>query len=497
MCIADTFWYTYLMKRSVNISQKTDLEGKKIHFIGICGAGMSAVAKLAQEAGAAVSGSDAGFYPPISTYLEEHAIPCTAGYAASNIPSDVDTIVIGKHATLTPEENPEVAEAFSKYADKITSFPKVLSSLTAGRTNLICVGSYGKSTTSSLMAHILEQSGIDTGYFIGASPITPSSNAHIGTSQHFVLEGDEYPSANFDPTSKFMYLHPDAVLLTSLEHDHINIFKTHDEYKQPFFDLVTQLGGVPSHTLVLCSDDTTIKAELPKLTDLMPARITYGLESGDYQAHNIVYGEVTHFELVQNGEVITKLQTTLLGAHNIQNIVGVAALLLSRGIVTPEQIASGLTSFLGIRRRLDLLTPGKTIPVYEGFGSSYAKARAAINALLLHYPEKKLVILFEPHTFSWRNRGALDWYRDVFREARLVYVYEPPLRGVADTNQLTQVEIVSEIQKHSQAQTVTAITNGATDVPEILAQITAGDVVLILSSGDMGGIIAELPKQIQ
>jgi UDP-N-acetylmuramate: L-alanyl-gamma-D-glutamyl-meso-diaminopimelate ligase len=484
------------MKQDMIDIVQNSLTGKKIHFIGICGAGMSAVAKLAQDSGTFVTGSDAGFYPPISTYLTQHNIPCSAGYAASNIPRDVDTIIIGKHATLTPDENAEVAEAFAAHAEKITSFPKLLSQVTAGRNNLVCVGSYGKSTTTALIAHILEQSGQDVGYFIGAAPMTPSSNAHIGNSKYFVLEGDEYPSANFDPTSKFMYLHPDAVLLTSLEHDHINIFKTHDEYKKPFFDLITQLAKDSSHSLVLCSDDTTIAAELPRLTDLMPSRTTYGLTSGEYQARNIVYGEVTHFELLRNGEVITKLQTTLLGAHNIQNIVGVAALLLSRSIVTPEQFALALQSFLGIHRRLDLLTPGKSVRAYEGFGSSYAKARAAIDALLLHYPKKSLVILFEPHTFSWRNRGTLDWYRDVFREARLVYVYEPPLHGAANNNQLTQAEIVSEIQRHSPEQVVVAITSGATDVPDIVRSTTTDDVVLLLSSGDMGGIIAELPKQL-
>ncbi|MEN9852358.1 MAG: hypothetical protein RI996_301 [Candidatus Parcubacteria bacterium] len=471
---------------------------QKIHFIGICGAGMSAVAKLCQDSGAIVSGSDAGFYPPISTYLEKNNIPYVAGYAASNIPVDVDYIVIGKHAALVPEENSEVAEAFANHTKKICSFPLILQKITTGRKNMLCVGSYGKSTTSALAAHILEAAGKDPGYFIGASPVTPSTNAHIGTSEYFVLEGDEYPSANFDLTSKFLHLNAESVLLTSLEHDHINIFKTPDDYTKPFFELIGQLAQKKESTLVLCTDDASIQNEMIHLRTLYPALISYGLATGDYHAQHIVYGQKSSFELVHQGTVVAHIQTTLLGAHNIQNIIGVCALLLSKGLVNAPELESGIESFVGITRRLDLLTAGKDIPVYEGFGSSYAKARAAISALLLHYPHKNLVILFEPHTFSWRNRDALLWYDTAFTEARLVFVYQPPTHGVTTHLQLSQAEIIERLhhtnENHNSSQEICAIQNGKDDIPLIVASLRKDDIVLILSSGDMNGIIAELPK---
>ncbi len=470
------------------------MENKKIHFIGICGAGMSAVAKLCQDSGAIVSGSDAGFYPPISTYLEKNNIPCTSGYSESNIPSGVDYIVIGKHAKLVPGECPEVRAAFEKYEGCIRSFPQILREITADRKNILCVGSYGKSTTSALMAHILENAGKDPGYFIGASPVTPSNNAHIGTSEYFVLEGDEYPSANFDPTSKFLHLQGESVLLTSLEHDHVNIFKTHEEYKKPFFDLIKSLKEKEAGTLVMCTDDKTIQDELEQIKSLFPTFVSYGLLAGDYHATNIVYGQTTTFDLVHRDERVVSLGTTLLGKHNIQNIIGVCALLLEKGLVSPDELAAGVSSFVGITRRLDLLTPGKKTLVYEGFGSSYAKARAAIEALLLHYPEKRLVILFEPHTFSWRNRDAIAWYDTVFTEARLVFVYQPPTHGANTHEQLSQTEIVERVQNSSQNQKVVALQGGVEDIPNICSELQDSDVVLILSSGDMDGIIAQLPK---
>jgi UDP-N-acetylmuramate: L-alanyl-gamma-D-glutamyl-meso-diaminopimelate ligase len=468
----------------------------KIHFIGICGAGMSAVAKLCRDSGAVVSGSDAGFYPPISTYLEKNNIPCISGYRAENIPKDADYIVIGKHAKLVPEECEEVREACEKYPERVRSFPQILHQITENRKNILCVGSFGKSTTTALMAHILEAAEKDPGYFIGASPVTPATNAHIGTSEYFVLEGDEYPSANFDATSKFLHLDAESVLLTSLEHDHVNIFKTHADYKKPFFELIEKLAETKDSTLVLCPEDQSIQNELPYIHNIYPRFISYGLSQGDYYASNISYGQTTRFDLMYKGSLVTSLSTALLGTHNIQNIVGVSALLLEKNLVTPAELATGIASFVGITRRLDLLTPDKKTLVYEGFGSSYAKARAAIEALLLHYPEKHLVILFEPHTFSWRNLNALAWYDTVFSEARLVFVYQPPSHGANTHKQLSQSEIIERIQGGACEQEVVALHAGAHDVPEIISRIQNDDIVLILSSGDMDGIIAELPKRV-
>src|SRR5258708_2073834 len=160
---------------------------QKIHFIGICGAGMSAVAILFKEMGWRVTGSDANFYPPVSTYLEQSEIRFFRGYRKENIPSDVEIIVIGKHAELTPELNEEVRAAFEMRAP-IKSFAEVLGEVTQGRENIVVVGSYGKSTCAALLAWCLESAGKEPGYVIGAIPLTPNQSSAAGKGKQFIIE---------------------------------------------------------------------------------------------------------------------------------------------------------------------------------------------------------------------------------------------------------------------------------------------------------------------
>jgi UDP-N-acetylmuramate: L-alanyl-gamma-D-glutamyl-meso-diaminopimelate ligase len=455
----------------------------KYHFIGICGAGMSAVAKLLVDEGETVTGSDEGFYPPISDYLVENKIPCTTPFSPNNIPDDIDRIVIGKHAKLIPEENEEVKAAFDS-GKPILSFPQVLEELSSEKENMVVVGSFGKSTCTSLLSWCLEYAHKDPSYFIGALPFTPSTNARIGSGPDFILEGDEYPSSNWDNTSKFLFLHPKHLLVTALAHDHVNVFPTHEDYLAPFERLISELPE--SGKLVMCIDDDTIAS---KIKSFKREILTYGLEQGMYHAKNIAFGLTTSFDLYKNDAKVTSLSTSLLGKHNIQNIVGVAAMLLETGKVTPEELERGIRSFKGIVRRLDLKSEKTSIPVYEGFGSSVDKARSAIEAIELHFPTRRLVVVFEPHTFSWRNRSALHWYDHVFQGANHVFIYKPPDHGSATHDQLSLSEIVDRIR--SAGVGVTPFEHTATGLVDLINYTETTDVILILSSGGMGGFIPE------
>ncbi|MBY0429526.1 MAG: UDP-N-acetylmuramate dehydrogenase, partial [Alphaproteobacteria bacterium] len=215
-------------------------EEMKAHFIGLAGVGMSATAKLLRDAGWSVTGSDEAVYPPISHFLEKEKLACFTPYAASNIPADVDLIVIGKNAKLVPETNAEVAAAYQS-GKHIASFPEVLGELSQNKDAVVVAGSYGKSSCSALLAHILQSSGKDPSFFVGAIPLTPSTSAQIGKGNLFVFEGDEYPSSNTDNRSKFLHLKPKHILLTPLAHDHVNIFPTIKKYLASFYELASLL----------------------------------------------------------------------------------------------------------------------------------------------------------------------------------------------------------------------------------------------------------------
>jgi UDP-N-acetylmuramate: L-alanyl-gamma-D-glutamyl-meso-diaminopimelate ligase len=207
-------------------------------------------------------------------------------------------------------------------------------------------------------------------------------------------------------------------------------------------------------------------------------------------AQDVVYDEITRFTLVRPDGGKLALSTALLGEHNIENIVGVSAYLLERGLVSEAALQAAVASFGGIRRRLDRLTAHSVVPVIEGFGSSYEKARSAIEALLLHYPHRPLTVVFEPHTFSWRSRDALAWYDTVFEGAARVLVVPPPTHGAQTHHQSTFDEILTRVA-------ATGIpVEGVRTAEEAIAALRGlkGDeVVLLLSSGPLLGLPDVLP----
>ncbi|ARN80095.1 UDP-N-acetylmuramate--L-alanine ligase [Methylocystis bryophila] len=454
---------------------------QNVHFIGIAGAGMSAVAKLLRDSGVSVTGSDEGVYPPISDFLTAEGLPYVVGYSPANIPPQTDVIVIGKNARLVSATNAEVRAAFDS-GKTILSFPEVLTLLAKGRETAVVAGSYGKSTCAALLAHVLEQGGVDPSFFIGAIPLTPSTSSRLGAGKIFILEGDEYPSSNTDSRAKFLHYRPKSLLLAPLAHDHVNVYPTIEDYLRPF----AQLAEMPEQ-MVACTEGA-LSGQF--LASLRRPVITYGLGTGDYVAANIAWGATTHFDLTYRGARVMRLATSQLGEHSIQNIVGVAAFVLSQGLLGEGVFARGVASFKGVRRRLDLKTEKSAIPIFEGFGSSYEKARSAIAAVKLHFPKRRLVVAFEPHAFSWRNREALAWYDDAFRGAETVFVYEPATQGAATHAQVTQAEITARIA----ASGINAIVLPHVDpAPVVGERLRADDVVLLLTSGALGGLIETLP----
>ena len=455
----------------------------RIHFTGIAGAGMSAVALMLRDAGHEVSGSDEDVFPPMSTYVEGLGFPFHRRFDAANLPAELDILILGTSAKLGAESNPEVIEARARGA-RVTTFAEMLGEVTSGRLTTVVAGSFGKSTCTALMAHILLQAGTDPGWMVGAiSPSLPATGQW--GSGDVVLEGDEYIVSPTDRRSKFALYHPDHLLLTSLVHDHVNVFPTFAEYEAPFRDL---LRALPGQGVAVMRDHPAIRA----VAHETKARIVwYDTEPCDgWFSQDVVYGETTRFDLIGPGGRKISLRTQLLGAHNVENIVGVAAFLLERGLVSEAALAAGLASFAGIRRRLDRLTTASAIPIIEGFGSSYEKAHSAIDAMRLHYPGRPLVVVFEPHTFSWRSRDALAWYDTVFDGASRVLICPPPVHGAGSHEQSTHEEIVARARAAGVA--VEAVASGE-QATAALSALKGDEVVLLLSSGPLLGLPGSLP----
>jgi UDP-N-acetylmuramate: L-alanyl-gamma-D-glutamyl-meso-diaminopimelate ligase len=459
----------------------------KAHFIGIAGKGMSATALLLKQMGVQISGSDEGCYPPVSDYLKSANVPFALGYRKENIPDDVDVIIIGKNAKLQPETNEEVRAAFAS-GKLVHSFADILRGMTASSETIVIAGSYGKSTCTALLAWCLQNAKKDPSYFIGEVTNGFESYAHRGQSPVFVLEGDEYPSSNWDNTSKFLHYNAKNVLLTSATHDHINVFPTHADYLAPFRAL---LDGLPRGGVLVASGSEPHARALVEKTGR--AAIFYALDDkAGWHADKIAHSAQASFDLMRGGEKIIRLSTGLLGNHNIENVVGVSAMLLEKGLLTPDELSAGINSFMGVKRRMELLSTLSTVPVFEGFGSSYDKARSAIAAVKLHFPGRRLMVVFEPHTFTWRNREAIAAYDDVFEGAEKIFIYEPASQGASTHAQLTQDEIVARVR--SAKYDAEPFVDPEEALQRLDGVLQTDDVVLLLTSGELGGLIKTIPK---
>jgi len=453
-----------------------------VYFLGIAGAGMSALASVLVSEGHAVSGSDSEVFPPVTDYLDRLGVAWRDGFDAALLPDEIEVAIIGGSAKLDLAHNPEFEE-LKRRGVPLHSFPEFLGAHTRRRRKAVIAGSFGKSTLTALCAVMMREAGRDPGYFIGAVPLDLATTGHGGADPVFLIEGDEYVTGDGDRRSKFAFYHPDALLLSSMAHDHVNVFPTMADYEAPFAELI---GGLADDALLVCAN---AYEPIYRLTAGRTV-VWYGLERcGGYWADRVVIGEITTFDLITPDGGRIPLRTELLGLHNVENIVGAAAFLLERGEIDAAALQRGVARFRGVARRLDKKTTASKVPVYEGFGSSYEKARSAIEAILLHFPNRPTVVVFEPHTFSWRNQGALPWYDTVFEGVSRVLLLPPPTHGVHD--QIGAGDILARVREAGI--NALAVDSGTAAIANLGANLRGDEVVLLLSSGPLDGLPATLP----
>lgn len=460
---------------------------KKVHLIGICGTGMSALAVLFKESGWQVTGSDENSFEPIPSYLKKNKIVFYKKYSEKNVPKDASLIIIGNNIPLSLEDNAEKKYAVES-GFKIRSLPEALAILSKNKENIVVVGSSGKSTVTAILSWCLIKAKKDPSYFIGALPIDLKNSSHLGKGKDFVLEGDEYTSSKTDQRSKFLHFNPKSVLLTSAQHDHINVFPTEESYQEPYKELVRK---IPKDGLLVYSLEGKNNIEIVKHAKCKT--VSYALEdkNTDYYAKNIKYGLESSFDLIHSGKKIITIKTKLLGKHNIENIIGAGALLLENKKITPEVFSKAINSFHGIKNRIELKTKNSKVPVYIGFGSSYEKAKSIFDAMYLHFPTRRLITVFEPHAFSWRNRKFLKWYKDIFDNVDEVIILPATGHGKKAKDQLTTTEVWREAKKYKKVHTA----HGEKETLKILQKIVKqGDVIALVSSGLMFGLTSSIPK---
>jgi len=452
---------------------------RKFHFLGICGSAMASVAAALQERGFKVTGSDENVYPPMSNFLHEKGIVFKEGYRAENIPSDADVVVIGN---AMKRGNPEVEAVLNRKVFYL-SLPEVLKNyFLRGRDNLVVTGTHGKTTTTALLAWIMEKAGRKPGYLIGGLPKNFGQGARLNDSKYFVIEGDEYDTAFFDKRSKFIHYLPELLIVSNIEFDHADIFRDLDEVKLSFRRL---LNIVPQNGMVLLNGDDPNCVEVAK--DCLAPMIEVGFSKNCAQRiREVAYSsESSRFKLGEE-----TFEIPLVGEFNVRN-AAMAAMAARFYDVPKKKIDSAFKSFAGIARRLELRGEARGVKVIDDFGHHPTAVAHTLQALRHRYRGHRLWAVFEPRSNTTRRAVFQQQLPDALKLADGVFISQVArLEQIPEDERLKPDKVVAAIAKAGRPAFYER--NADAIVDRIVPMLRPKDAVVVFSNGGFDNIHEKL-----
>jgi len=464
---------------------------KHIHFIGICGVAMSALGIAFKKAGWIVTGSDVGFFPPVSDHLKKNHIDFYPGWHPEKMLKNgrPDIVVVGNVAGST---NPELFSARENNLN-YKSYPEVVAESIVQEHSLVCSGTYGKTTSAALLTWILMECGMNPTYMFGGLSLNISESARIRPDKNrsgwSVLEGDEYKTARWDVRPKFKLYSPTHLLLTAVSWDHADVFPTERSYLNAFRDLIKMVHK--KGLIVACADGENVGKLIPE-ADCRIA--TYGKLNADYLYRNVAQTrEGISFGIVHEGRECM-LTSRVLGEHMAENICGCFAMASEIGLGEGE-IIRAIAGFGGVKRRLEKRADGD-IAVYDDLAHSPAKAKATLATLRRIYPESKIVAVFEPNTGNRRPQSAAG-YANAFADADEVVI--PTLTKV----KVNPSDAESPLEGRQIAEVISRTHGGSLFIGDdekliehIVQNTKKDDVVVFLGSHGFRGMIERLAGRV-
>ena len=438
-----------------------------LHILGICGTFMGGIAAIAREAGHRVTGCDANVYPPMSEQLRALGIELIEGFGADQMALAPDVFVVGNVVTRGNPLMEAVLEAGARY----TSGPQWLAEqVLAGRHVLAVAGTHGKTTTTSMLAWVLEQAGLQPGFLVGGVPLNFGVSARLGRGRCFVIEADEYDTALFDKRSKFVHYRPRTAVLNNLEYDHADIFPDLAAIETQFHHLVRTVPA--SGRLVVNARDEALQRVLQRGCWSGVQRFgTRREEPGGLCAR----GEPHAFDVLRGSLKLGRVEWSLLGEHNQMNALAAIGAAEHVG-VAPEAAAAALGGFVNVRRRLELRGQAGGVKVYDDFAHHPTAMRTTVNGLRRRVGLERILAVFEPRSNTMKTgtmKAQLPW---ALEEADLSFC----LQGAYGWS-------AREALAPMGAQAVVADTVDAL-VAQVLRAARPGDHLLCMSNGGFGGI---------
>ncbi len=456
--------------------------------MGLCGTAMSSLAGLLKKMGYNVRGSDNHFYPPVSGELKKMGISTIHGYKAENIHSGLDLVIVGN---VISKNMPE-AQALLKSGLPYMSLPSALNSFIIRTKKVVMVcGTHGKTTTSCLAAWVLRECGLDPGFMIGGVAENFDSSFHFSDSDWFVLEGDEYDTAFFEKTPKFIHYNTTYTLVNNIEFDHADIYRDIKEVEQAFRLLMEKKAS--SVSCLIAGIDSPLVEKLIAFTKQKV--MTYGLKKGNWRLvdRKVLSERKGQILQIKNpDESIIEIQTSLHGEYNGLNVLAVWSLVCTLKLDQNRALAA-FRSFFGVRRRFQVLGEFSGITLVEDFAHHPTAVMSVLQSAKEIYPGRRIMALFEPRSNTSRRNIFQKEYESALSVADSVFCMKAyDTSRISEPERFSSRQLVTNLnQKGQPAFYADSIKNMMLIIKK---QVIRGDVIIIMSNGDFGGIYTLLKE---
>jgi UDP-N-acetylmuramate: L-alanyl-gamma-D-glutamyl-meso-diaminopimelate ligase len=462
---------------------------RHIHLIGICGTAMASLAGMLKQRGFHVTGSDAASYPPMSDFLASLRIPVAQPFSPANLDPRPDLVVVGNAIS---RGNPELEHVLDRRIP-FCSLPQILhDEFLHDKEVLVVAGTHGKTTTTSMLAWIFHCAGMQPSFLIGGIAENFGSSFQLGQGKHFILEGDEYDTAFFDKGPKFLHYFPDAVILTSVEFDHADIYKDLDSVETAFKRLVNLVPGRGRIVAI----DTGESVERCLARAFCPVE-RYGITAkAAWQVTKLQLDPArTSWSVLRNGQHWADFEYPLAGEYNVLNATAAAALAFACG-VPQSAIASALATFKSVKRRLEVRAQVNGITIIDDFAHHPTAIAGTLKALHARFPGARLWAILEPRSNTLRrNVLQKDLARSLALADEIVVANVFRSDAIPEPQRMDVAALVTEIQKQGPR---ARLIPGADEIVQLVApEMRPGDVVAILSNGGFGGIYEKLPQRLK